>query len=853
MILPCGHTICLRDLQQLAHHAEGTGLPPRCPSCKARFQYHRNHIHHAEQEEASSNSSSTGGVSRNFALQEIMETALRLTGGVPPNAIPRCAAHPLGLLELWCEDCGVGVCPRCFLERHRGHDMKGLDEAFQGRREREVAEALAVGERALQQAQVAAAGARDRRALLLAAHEGHKQEIGRHFALLLAAAQRRRAQLLAEADRVWSKEVEAPCEAEAAAAAARAADVGKRLQELRTLRGQGCFLALMDVAPRARKALEDACARPPRSSSSSSSSSALPSALELRWGDWPVERVVAEAIDAVGAIEVRRPPVEESAGEDGAAAIMEGGVEPCPPTARAGYVTARGSGLRDAVLGQTGSFLLTTYGPDGRRRLRGGGDDFVVTIQLQEQEGESGSGASVAVPTVRDLRDGTYEVTYDMPACLGWESFDEESLSGALPPAANPTAAALVTTSQTGGAAGLLGLGMATAAAAAAAAGSTEPRYLIVTITAHRRPNSRQLANRQPPDEHTDAAAATTPPQRPWRQESVAEEAIEDESGGGGLALVEKGGPATVVGGPAFHVRLHPAFVGVPIGTLGRKGALPGCLDGPGSLAVDGDLLWVADGDNHRVQVLDLGRGGALVAVYGGSSSSGGGGGGDGLAFRSPYGVALDTCHAYVAERDGGRVSVLDKRTGRLLRVFGQDARMCDPLAVAVNSALVGVTDSSNCRVVFLDKRTGHVARVLGPELPAEAGGGLLACPCDVVFDEGADEATVYISDREASRILVFDTRSWVFLRQIGSHGTGAGEFSHVNRLCVAHDRVYASDRFGRRVLAFNKHTGDAIAQFGAADPATGERLLDRPNGVTVWGSRVLCADYAQSRLHVFA
>lgn len=343
-----------------------------------------------------------------------------------------------------------------------------------------------------------------------------------------------------------------------------------------------------------------------------------------------------------------------------------------------------------------------------------------------------------------------------------------------------------------------------------------------------------------------------TPPRpRPRRQGSVAEEAIEEESehlGLGGVVLVEKGGPSTVVGGPAFHVRVHPAFLGVPIGTLGSKGPLPGCFDGPGSLAVDGDLLWVADGDNHRVQVLDLSRGGALVAVYGGSSNSGG----DGVAFRSPYGVALDACHAYIAERDGRRVSVLDKRSGRLVRVLGQDARMCDPLAVAVNDRLVGVTDSSNCRVVFLDKRTGKVARVLGPELPAEAGGGLLACPCDVVFDE-ADDSIVYISDREASRILVWDTHSWTFVRQIGSHGVGPGEFSHVNRLCVAHDRVYASDRFGRRLLAFNKHTGDAIAQFGAGDPATGERLLDRPNGVAVWGSRVICADYTQSRLLFFA
>jgi hypothetical protein len=853
----CGHTICLHDLQQLVRQADGAGLPPRCPSCKVRFHYRPNHPHHAEQREGGIGATiGGGGVSRNFALQQLLENALRLTGGVPPQSIPRCTAHPLGMLELWCEDCGVGACPKCFLERHRGHDMKGLDEAFQGRGQREATEALELGERALQQVQARVGCVRDRRARLLAAHEGARREITRHFDVLIAAAQRRRGELLAEADRVWLEQVQEPCEAEEEAAAGRQADVNKRLWELRALREKGYFLALMDAAPQARQAFEQALLLPHRSASSTATLPP-PSSLEVRWGDWPVERLVAIVIDKAGALEVDRPLFDHNAvaaGGGGANgchgalrdAEMEGGVG-----LTAGYVTARGPGLQGAVLGQTASFVLTAFGPDGRRRSRGGEDDFVIAIQEEvvgtgatadggggDDDGEGAAAvAVVVVPTVRDRRDGTYEVTYT-PSLS--ECFDEESVSGRRPLQLQPQQQQQPASSSLSPAMGLslggllrLGTGIASHASCCPSALGADafapPRYLRVTITGHRRPSMRPQA----------PAALDDSPQRA-RQQSVVEEAIEEEDMG--VVMVEKGGPVAVVGGPTFYARVHPPLLGVHAGTLGCKGALPGCFDGPGSLAVDGDLLWVADGDNHRIQVLDLSRGGAVVVVYGGGHSE--------VAFRSPYGVAVDEAFAYVAERDAGRVSVLEKRTGRLVRVLGQDARMRDPLAVAVGDKLVGVTDSSNSRVVFLDKRTGKVAHVLGPALPPEAGGGSLACPCDVVLDEV--DGSVYVSDREASRILVFDSATWAFRRQIGSHGVGPGEFSHVNRLCVSHDRVYASDRFGRRVLAFNKHTGDAILAFGAADPGTGERLLDRPNGVAVYGSQVLCADYTQSRLHVF-
>lgn len=310
-------------------------------------------------------------------------------------------------------------------------------------------------------------------------------------------------------------------------------------------------------------------------------------------------------------------------------------------------------------------------------------------------------------------------------------------------------------------------------------------------------------------------------------------------------------GPNVVIGSP-FYVPVYAPFHGVHVGILGAKGSFPGGLNGPGSLAVDGDTLWIGDGDNHRIQAWDLAQGGRFILQYDGSTGAAASATSNGTlpgvipsaTFKSPYGVAVDEVHVFVAERDAHQVTVLAKATGQVVRTIGKQARMRDPLSVAVNGSYVGVTDSSLNRVLLFNKKTGDLARILGPTLPFEAGGGSFACPCDVLFD-GPE---CYVTDREASRILVFDIETGAYKRQIGSHGCGRGEFTHVNRIAVAHDRLYATDRFGCKVVAFNKQTGDFIQSFGGGE----EGILERPNGLCVHRNRVIVADFARSRLHIF-
>ncbi|MCD9005051.1 hypothetical protein LDO31_02140 [Luteimonas sp. XNQY3] len=51
------------------------------------------------------------------------------------------------------------------------------------------------------------------------------------------------------------------------------------------------------------------------------------------------------------------------------------------------------------------------------------------------------------------------------------------------------------------------------------------------------------------------------------------------------------------------QLRVFDADTGAVLRTVGARGAMPGTFDRPNGIAVHGDLAFVAERDNHRVQV----------------------------------------------------------------------------------------------------------------------------------------------------------------------------------------------------------------------------------------------------------
>lgn len=90
------------------------------------------------------------------------------------------------------------------------------------------------------------------------------------------------------------------------------------------------------------------------------------------------------------------------------------------------------------------------------------------------------------------------------------------------------------------------------------------------------------------------------------------------------------------------QLRVFDADTGAMLRTVGSRGAMPGTFDRPNGIAVHGDLAFVAERDNHRVQVLSL-PDFAPLAAFGAD------------ALRSPYGLwvhetAPDTVEVYVTD-----------------------------------------------------------------------------------------------------------------------------------------------------------------------------------------------------------
>lgn len=86
---------------------------------------------------------------------------------------------------------------------------------------------------------------------------------------------------------------------------------------------------------------------------------------------------------------------------------------------------------------------------------------------------------------------------------------------------------------------------------------------------------------------------------------------------------------------------VYDGSTGAHLRDVGGKGTAAGRFDRPNGISVTGDLLWVVERDNHRVQVLSL-PGFTPLAVFGGED------------LRKPYGLWVDT------RSDGYTVYVTD-------------------------------------------------------------------------------------------------------------------------------------------------------------------------------------------------
>jgi hypothetical protein len=128
---------------------------------------------------------------------------------------------------------------------------------------------------------------------------------------------------------------------------------------------------------------------------------------------------------------------------------------------------------------------------------------------------------------------------------------------------------------------------------------------------------------------------------------------------------------------------------------IGSCGQDDGQFKNPYGICMDKNEVYVADSDNHRIQVFnkkDL----KFLRKFGSYGQDDG-------QFNYPYGICMDQNEVYVADSGNHRIQVFDKKDLKFLRKFGSyghnDGQFYCPICICMNQNEVYVVDSNNHRI----------------------------------------------------------------------------------------------------------------------------------------------------------
>lgn len=291
---------------------------------------------------------------------------------------------------------------------------------------------------------------------------------------------------------------------------------------------------------------------------------------------------------------------------------------------------------------------------------------------------------------------------------------------------------------------------------------------------------------------------------------------------------------ALATAGAGRSGRTAPVVVAPRIlGRWGVRGAGELQFYNPTGVAVRGDLVYVADAYNFRVQV--LWRAGLFYSQWDGRSS---GAGGFSLLSR----LAVDRAGAvYVC--DGQRVRVFSQ-TGTFIRAWGDTGAPADRLGEAYDIAL----DEAGA-VYVADQRKHRVQKTTATGVPLGSWGSEGSGPdqfADLTGIALSPSGSVYTLDADNSRVTEYTSDGKV-LNRWGGFGQEPGQFEGPVAIAVDADGfVYVSDNMNNRIQVF-RADGSLFALWPVADVAG--YILDL---AIADGGEVFVADQARNEIRVY-
>jgi len=268
------------------------------------------------------------------------------------------------------------------------------------------------------------------------------------------------------------------------------------------------------------------------------------------------------------------------------------------------------------------------------------------------------------------------------------------------------------------------------------------------------------------------------------------------------------------------------------VGSFGTPGSGDGEFLTPIGIAVDlQGNIYVADTDNHRIQMLD--GYGSFIRQWGGE------GGADGR-FSYPRGIAVDDGgRIYVADTGNHRVQVFAQNGSHLLS-FGSygsgEYGLLQPSGIAVDTAYIYIADTGNNRIQVFSKSGTHIRFFGGSGITA----GRLRSPSSVAMD---NLGSLYVMDELNNRIQKFTL-----------DGEYVGQWTTSGYAIAVSDAgdLYNVDYNARQIKKWNED-GELLAIFGSDQLRFPRGVAVKMVGQTGRTPYVYVADTGSNLVAVFA
>ena len=241
-------------------------------------------------------------------------------------------------------------------------------------------------------------------------------------------------------------------------------------------------------------------------------------------------------------------------------------------------------------------------------------------------------------------------------------------------------------------------------------------------------------------------------------------------------------------------------------------------FNNPQGMALRGQELYVADTGNHAIRMVDM-KSGAVKTVAGTGKQSSEflsvGGPGAGTPLNSPWGLALQGDHLYIAMAGSHQIWRMDPVDGRVAPWAGDGgegrrdgalgaSELAQPSGIATDGQKLYVADAENSAIRSVDTTAdGKVATIAGGELfvfgDVDARGlqARFQHPLGIAYSDG----NLYVADtfnNKIKRVRLADATSETFLGT-GQVGTRDGEgplatFNEPGGLSIAGGKLYIAD-----------------------------------------------------------